>query len=127
MTWASTSYVMPPIHNTLKRMREAGEIREVDAPLGLGKAFESAKINAGIAKAPKLPKSSETMPLVEDLSAPYPPTVQPSNIYPANPSLMSSDQAAIAEVALARYANPPKAYTQGVDRKRSLADGASAP
>src|SRR6476661_5702267 len=37
-------HVMPPIHNTLKRMKEAGEIREVDAPGGFGgKAFESAK------------------------------------------------------------------------------------
>jgi hypothetical protein len=37
-------HVMPPIHNTLKRMKEAGEIREVDAPGGFGgKAFESAR------------------------------------------------------------------------------------
>src|ERR1700760_2584388 len=36
-------YVMPPIHNTLKRMKEAGEIREVDGVGGLGKAFVSAK------------------------------------------------------------------------------------
>jgi hypothetical protein len=37
-------HVMPPIHNTLKRMKEAGEIREVDALGGFGgKAFESAK------------------------------------------------------------------------------------
>jgi hypothetical protein len=36
--------VMPPIHNTLKRMKEAGEIREVDAMGGFGgKAFESAR------------------------------------------------------------------------------------
>jgi hypothetical protein len=33
-------YVMPPIHNTLKRMKEAGEIREVDGLGGFGKAFE---------------------------------------------------------------------------------------
>jgi len=37
------THMMPPIHNTLKRMKENGEIREVDAPLGLGKAFEAAK------------------------------------------------------------------------------------
>jgi hypothetical protein len=37
-------HVMPPIHNTLKRMKEAGEIREVEAAGGLGgKAFVSAK------------------------------------------------------------------------------------
>jgi hypothetical protein len=37
-------HVMPPIHNTLKRMKEAGEIREVDALGGFGgKAFESAR------------------------------------------------------------------------------------
>jgi hypothetical protein len=36
-------HVMPPIHNTLKRMKEAGEIREVDNVGGLGKAFVSAK------------------------------------------------------------------------------------
>jgi hypothetical protein len=37
-------HVMPPIHNTLKRMKEAGEIREVDAVGGFGgKAFVSAK------------------------------------------------------------------------------------
>jgi hypothetical protein len=36
--------VMPPIHNTLKRMKEAGEIREVEAVGGFGgKAFVSAK------------------------------------------------------------------------------------
>jgi len=35
---------MPPIHNTLKRMKEAGEIREVEAVGGFGgKAFVSAK------------------------------------------------------------------------------------
>ena len=37
------THMMPPIHNTLKRMKEAGEIREVDAPIGLGKAFEAAR------------------------------------------------------------------------------------
>src|ERR1043166_5002900 len=37
-------HVMPPIHNTLKRMKEAGEIREVEAVGGFGgKAFVSAK------------------------------------------------------------------------------------
>ena len=36
-------HVMPPIHNTLKRMKEAGEIREVEGLGGLGKAFVSAK------------------------------------------------------------------------------------
>jgi hypothetical protein len=37
-------HVMPPIHNTLKRMKEAGEIKEVDAVGGFGsKAFVSAK------------------------------------------------------------------------------------
>jgi hypothetical protein len=37
-------HVMPPIHNTLKRMKEAGEINEVDAVGGFGgKAFVSAK------------------------------------------------------------------------------------
>jgi hypothetical protein len=37
-------HVMPPIHNTLKRMKEAGEIREVDAVGGLGgKAFVSGR------------------------------------------------------------------------------------
>jgi hypothetical protein len=36
-------YVMPPIHNTLNRMKEAGEIREVDGLLGRGKAYESAR------------------------------------------------------------------------------------
>jgi hypothetical protein len=33
------AYVMPPIHNTLKRMKEAGEIKEVEGLGGLGKAF----------------------------------------------------------------------------------------
>ena len=36
-------YVMPPIHNTLKRMKEAGEIREVEGLGGIGRAFVSAK------------------------------------------------------------------------------------
>jgi hypothetical protein len=37
------AFVMPPIHNTLKRMKEGGEIKEVDNVGGLGKAFVSAK------------------------------------------------------------------------------------
>jgi hypothetical protein len=36
-------YVMPPIHNTLKRMKEAGEIREVEGLGGIGRAYTSAK------------------------------------------------------------------------------------
>jgi hypothetical protein len=36
-------HVMPPIHNTLKRMKGAGEIREVDGLGGIGRAYESAK------------------------------------------------------------------------------------
>jgi len=36
-------HVMPPIHITLKRMKEAGEIREVEGIGGLGKAYESAR------------------------------------------------------------------------------------
>ncbi len=36
-------HVMPPIHNTLNRMKEAGEIREVDGIGGIGRAFVSAK------------------------------------------------------------------------------------
>jgi hypothetical protein len=37
-------HVMPPIHNTLNRMKEAGEIKEVDAVGGFGgKAFVSAR------------------------------------------------------------------------------------
>jgi len=36
-------HVMPPIHNTLNRMKEAGEIREVDGLGGIGRAFISAK------------------------------------------------------------------------------------
>jgi hypothetical protein len=37
------AHVMPPIHNTLKRMKEAGEIKEVDGLGGIGRAFVSAK------------------------------------------------------------------------------------
>jgi hypothetical protein len=37
------AYVMPPIHNTLKRMKEAGEIKEVEGLGGIGRAFVSAK------------------------------------------------------------------------------------
>lgn len=33
------AHMMPPIHNTLKRMKEGGEIKEVDNVGGLGKAF----------------------------------------------------------------------------------------
>jgi hypothetical protein len=36
-------HVMPPIHNTLKRMKEAGEIKEVDNEGGRGKAVVSGK------------------------------------------------------------------------------------
>jgi hypothetical protein len=36
-------HVMPPIHNTLKRMKEAGEIREVAGIGGIGRAFVSAR------------------------------------------------------------------------------------
>jgi hypothetical protein len=36
-------HVMPPIHNTLKRMKEAGEIREVAGIGGIGRAYESSK------------------------------------------------------------------------------------
>lgn len=36
-------HVMPPIHNTLKRMKEAGEIKEVDGLGGMGKAYVSLK------------------------------------------------------------------------------------
>ena len=36
-------YVMPPIHNTLKRMKEAGEIKEVEGIGGIGRAFVSGK------------------------------------------------------------------------------------
>ena len=34
---------MPPIHNTLKRMKEAGEIKEVEGLGGIGRAFVIAK------------------------------------------------------------------------------------
>jgi hypothetical protein len=37
------AFVMPPIHNTLKRMKEAGEIKEVEGIGGIGRAFVSAK------------------------------------------------------------------------------------
>jgi len=37
------AHVMPPIHNTLKRMKEAGEIKEVEGVGGLGKAYVSAR------------------------------------------------------------------------------------
>lgn len=37
------AHVMPPIHNTLKRMKEAGEIKEVDGLGGIGRAFVSAR------------------------------------------------------------------------------------
>jgi hypothetical protein len=36
-------HVMPPIHNTLNRMKEAGEIREVDGIGGIGRAFVSGR------------------------------------------------------------------------------------
>src|SRR5260221_12702745 len=36
-------FVMPPIHNTLKRVKEAGEIKEVEGIGGMGRAFVSAK------------------------------------------------------------------------------------
>jgi len=36
-------HVMPPIHNTMKRMKEAGEIREVEGLGGIGRAYESAR------------------------------------------------------------------------------------
>jgi hypothetical protein len=36
-------HVMPPIHNTLKRMKEAGEIREVEGIGGIGRAYVSAR------------------------------------------------------------------------------------
>jgi hypothetical protein len=36
-------HVMPPIHNTLNRMKEAGEIREVEGIGGIGRAYESAR------------------------------------------------------------------------------------
>ena len=37
-------HVMPPIHNTLKRMKEAGEIKEVDGLGGIGRAYTSARL-----------------------------------------------------------------------------------
>ena len=37
------AHEMPPIHNTLKRMKEAGEIKEVEGIGGLGRAFVSAR------------------------------------------------------------------------------------
>jgi hypothetical protein len=37
------AHVMPPIHNTLKRMKEAGEIKEVEGIGGLGKAYVSGR------------------------------------------------------------------------------------
>ena len=37
------AHVMPPIHTTLNRMNEAGEIKEVDNVGGLGRAFVSGK------------------------------------------------------------------------------------
>lgn len=36
-------HMMPPIHNTLKRMKEAGEIKEVDGIGGIGRAFVSGR------------------------------------------------------------------------------------
>src|SRR4051812_17161226 len=36
-------HVMPPIHNTLKRMKEAGEINEVEGIGGIGRAYVSAR------------------------------------------------------------------------------------
>jgi hypothetical protein len=36
-------HVMPPIHNTLNRMKEAGEIKEVEGLGGIGKAYVSAR------------------------------------------------------------------------------------
>ena len=37
------AFPMPPIHNTLKRMKEAGEIREVEGVGGMGRAFEAVR------------------------------------------------------------------------------------
>jgi len=37
------AHEMPPIHNTLKRMKEAGEIKEVEGIGGLGRAFVSGR------------------------------------------------------------------------------------
>jgi hypothetical protein len=36
-------HVMPPIHNTLKRMKDAGEINEVEGIGGMGRAYVSGK------------------------------------------------------------------------------------
>ncbi|MGB8128312.1 MAG: hypothetical protein WCG81_00810 [Candidatus Angelobacter sp.] len=36
-------HVMPPIHNTMKRMKEAGEIKEVEGIGGIGRAFVSGR------------------------------------------------------------------------------------
>src|SRR5438309_3531613 len=36
-------HVMPPIHNTLKRMKEAGEINEVEGIGGIGRAYVSTR------------------------------------------------------------------------------------
>src|ERR1051325_5668638 len=36
-------FVMPPIHNTLKRMKEAGEIREGEGIGGVGRGYESPR------------------------------------------------------------------------------------
>ena len=53
-------HVMPPIHNTLKRMKEAGEIREVEGLGGIGRAFVSEKeSDAELPELPRLPKSPE--------------------------------------------------------------------
>ena len=38
------AHPMPPIHNTLKRMKERGEIEEVEILGGLGRAFRRDKI-----------------------------------------------------------------------------------
>ena len=40
-------HVMPPIHNTLKRMKEAGEINEVEGIGGIGRAYVSARQGKG--------------------------------------------------------------------------------
>ena len=37
------AHVMPPIHNTLKRMKEAGEIKEVEGLGGIARAFVSGR------------------------------------------------------------------------------------
>jgi len=36
-------HVMPPIHNTLNRLKEAGEIKEVEGIGGIGRAYVSAR------------------------------------------------------------------------------------